>query len=431
MTKFPIRIFALVYGGWLSFAPVIGIAAPPGNGSGVLSYRAALDAILGRDTTVGVQSARVRAARAQNLPNRLVFLPSVTVNHSEYRARARRASLVRDSQSAGLSASWNLFRSGSDIAGWEAADAEIEAAEHTLSQTTLTAELDASRRIFNLIVSNGQVAIARRLYESIRENHRIANARFERGLLPRQEVEKVFIDLTNAEARLRDAEIRAVEANAQLTEALGHANVREEWPWQAAFLKGQVELDKRGLALTNLPLYQAASENYEKERQRAKRDFRKMFVSADLTADYYFRSTNAYSDEWSGTLTFSLPIFDQLINYSRYSTQVESRAIAEYQLEQTRRDVESEYKSARESFRTTLATAISRQDSLAIARRLYRDNELRFKGGRISANDLIVDQGRLYQAEQNALDGWNAAHLAFIRLCHSLGSRIQECEGAL
>ncbi len=48
----------------------------------------------------------------------------------------------------------------------------------------------------------------------------------------------------------------------------------------------------------------------------------------------------------------------------------------------------------------------------------------RFRLGRTTVNDLALDQNRLLQAELLSVEGWENAHLSFVRLCHALGSHV-------
>jgi outer membrane protein TolC len=393
----------------------------------VIDFDQALQSILDRDTALGAERSRLSSVRATTLPARFTFLPSITAAHSELRNNSRATGITTDTQRGYLSSSWNLFRGGSDIAGWFAADADVSAGEASLSKQFLSSELDAAQRIFSLILVRKQVEISKKLYSSERENHKIATLRFEKGLLPRQEVEKVFIDLVNSQARLKNAEILEAEAQEKLSAALGHSRIRIDWPWSEIFLDAKAKLSDREFHLNRVPAFIQAQGVYERERQRTKRDFRRMLPSLDFQADYNFRNTTTTRDEWSGALTLSLPIFDQMTNYARYASQAGKSAAAEFDLEEARRKGEAEYRSARATFLITLDTALARQETLGIARRLYRDNEIRFKSGKINANDLSVDQERLFRSEQFALEGWNAAHVAFVRLCHSTGSRLQNC----
>ena len=58
---------------------------------------------------------------------------------------------------------------------------------------------------------------------------------------------------------------------------------------------------------------------------------------------------------------------------------------------------------------------------------LYEDNIKRFRAGRISANDLILDQNRVFDSELLAIEGWGDLHLNLSKFCHSIGMLVSEC----
>lgn len=393
-----------------------------------LIFDRALQEILSRDTAIASQKRRVEAIASTNLPIRLVYLPSLSGTYAEYRSQSRANNAATlDNQRSGLNLSWNIFRFGADLYNNRAASADEARQENLLEREILRSERLGAEKIFNHIRAHEEVEITEKIYDSEKENHRIARMRFQRGLLPQQEVEKVFIDLVNAEARLRNAEIKRAESDAQLSSALGHSQVRLEWPWQVTFLERKLKRLPLALELHEVPAYRGAAAAVEAENFRQKRDLRNVFPRIDLEAEYNFRNTSITPNEWAGSLALNVPLFDRLTNYSAYKARAETRAIADLELEQARRDAAAEFTAARESFATALETAIARAESLKVARRLYRDNELRFKNGRINANDLIVDQDRLFRTELNALEGWYNSHLAYVRVCHALGRRLENC----
>lgn len=419
----------------LRVIPLLGavlFAEPALAQSGNVSFSDAFNEFMRRDLITAIQKAKLENTREANRPLKLAFLPNISLSHTEYRTHARTPSAATlSTRRGGLSADWNVFRFGADYSNWQASLSDIEKQSQFLSREELRAERNAADRIFSYVRFANEVEISDKIFDSEKENHRIARLRFERGLLPQQEVEKVFIDLVNAEARVKNAEIKRTDAEAQLTAGMGHSRVRLDWPWLNTFLRGKVALTQANFNLENVPAWRTANAGLEAEEARVQRNLRRILPKVDINADYNFRNTTTTLDEWSGNLSVSVPLFDKLSNYSNYAAQVQTRAVAELEFEQTRRDAVAEYNSARDSFSTALETALARNESLRVARRLYRDNELRFKNGKINANDLIVDQDRLFRTELNALEGWYNAHVAYVRLCHSLGRKLESCTADL
>ena len=79
------------------------------------------------------------------------------------------------------------------------------------------------------------------------------------------------------------------------------------------------------------------------------------------------------------------------------------------------------------SLRIAVQSAGSREKTLQTSKKLYETNLKRFQRAIINANELRIDQERLYQAEYNAIKGWAEAHLAYMRACHAVGLEVRNC----
>jgi outer membrane protein TolC len=128
------------------------------------------------------------------------------------------------------------------------------------------------------------------------------------------------------------------------------------------------------------------------------------------------------------SIGLSLSIFDGFRDYSAYKVQYETYAAADLRHRQLMIDSESQWKAAKERFAIALNTALAREKTLAISRRIYDANEQRFRMGRASANDLAVDHTRLVESQLLAIQGWSAVHVGFSQLCHALGRTVVRCE---
>jgi outer membrane protein TolC len=123
----------------------------------------------------------------------------------------------------------------------------------------------------------------------------------------------------------------------------------------------------------------------------------------------------------------TLPIFDRLVNYSNGRSSAYLREAAQSAQVQVERAAQSESEASRSSFEISVRSAVAREKTLVMARRLYQDSLQRLQAGRSSSNDVLVDETRATTAENLANQGWASAHLAWIRLCHGVGLRLDAC----
>jgi len=410
--------------------PVETSAPAPTTNEHLLTWDEALTAIVERSTSVQKQQATLGSTRARNVPTYLSLLPSLSLNlnHNQNRGYAEQTSTT--TRSLVGTASLNIFRFGADIANIRAASLEEGAQVDLLNDALIKAETEAIKGLASAIKSSLELRIIKQLVDVQSTSLKIARERYRQGLLASQEADKVSIDLDNAIASLSDAEIRTTKANADLRALLGHTNIELEWPWKESLSRGLPVLEVSEKSLRQRPDWLAAEKRLEVAERKVSQSWGKMFPSLDLNASYgYEHRVTARNDGqyFGGTLTLTIPLFDRLTNISEYRAQIFGKDTAEASLEQIRRTARAEWEASKVALEISLQTAKSRDRTLVTSRNLYRDNLRRFYRGLASANDLIVDQNRLYNTELNAVAGWNSVHLNFSDWCHALGLRVAQC----
>jgi len=407
-----------------------GLAAPEPTAPAVLEFQEALKAIVERNTTVGSARESLKALEATNLPSRLIFLPSISVD--AYRREARDYGTTTNDLSHGveLSSRLNLIRFGADLAAIRKANYQEENLFHNLEAAWLTAEEDGVRGIVGLIQASQEVKIYEQIADALLRSLEIARERYRQGLLPNQEVDKVQIDFENSTASLRDSEIRLKAAKAQMIALLGHDKVTLDWPWKDKLIKAVPEMGDPAERLGKRPDWLAAEAKLKAAEAQVDQSFGKVLPSVDLSVAYGYLKQNTLGregDYWSGRLAISIPLFDRLTNFSDYRSQIHNRLASEFSLEQVRRNARQDWEAAKSAFDIALESAKTRDNTLLISRNLYRDNLRRFHRGLTSANDLIVDQNRVANSELFAIRGWGQVHVNYMETCHALGKRLSAC----
>jgi outer membrane protein TolC len=382
----------------------------------------ALKEIVNRSTSVGVQKSRLDAAEYALRSKRLFLLPSLSLNGTQQKQGDPEVTTNQVEAALRL----NVFRFGADRAALKAAKAAREYERSLLEQSQLKAEQEGAELLIEYVSSRQQIAIFNKRLEYTRELLSIAQLRYKKGLLPLEEASRIEIDLSNEDAQLADAQTQFNSAQARLLSLLGQTDVQTVWPWKASMSSNQtVELTKHLPQLEVLPEFGAASFLLESESEKAVQLRRLMLPSLDVSyARGQYESLNQWQPGWTAMITLSIPIFNRLENYSQYRTQAELSREAELKLEQLKRDRLSQQHVDQENFKLALATAISRERTLDVAQRLLKTNLVRFRNGRIDANDLSLERDRETRASVLVVEGWSRAHLGLLRLYHSFGRSI-------
>jgi outer membrane protein TolC len=175
------------------------------------------------------------------------------------------------------------------------------------------------------------------------------------------------------------------------------------------------------------PDWRSAQKEVESADELETSKYRLLYPSLDAAAasGYYSDAVGAsFQWAWSGSLLLNFPLFDRLTTLSNARVQAYAKKQAEVTLETVRRQAQSEWDSALAGFRTALSSARSRDQVLRKSREIYQDQLRRFQLGKISANDLAVDEQRFHDSELLAVNGWAAVHVNLADLCHARGLRV-------
>lgn len=399
-----------------------------------LSFETALQTIVERHPDVGIEKANLGSLEGKNLSSHLSLLPSVSLFARQRNDNQFGATTVK--KGVGFSADLNLFRFGGDVASMRAASAEEAAQEATVGNTLLKAELDGAKALTTAIQAELEWEVQKKIVAMWDDYLKIARQRYQQGRLAHQEADKVEIDLENARAQMRDTEASLVTAKAQLTAYLGDQKVEMTWPWrkrlEALATQG---VDEKRADLSRRPDWASAEKKTAAVGHRESQALGNALPSLDANFTYgYFDNrlggVTSQGPEWSGGVSLTIPLFDRLAKFGEYRSLAHQRSAAELAWEKVKRFARADWESAVGALKVSLQTAQAREGTVTLARKLYEDNLKRFRQGLAAANEVSVDQQRLFRAEILAISGWSAAHLNLVRFCHSRGDRVAVCLAA-
>jgi len=397
-----------------------------------ISFSEATQKMTSENLSVLVQQTNLSASRFQLDAAWGNFSPSVFLKGEQDNGQSNWDPTKSDYtvlRTYSANATWNLFRSGADLAGLKAAHRNLDYQSFQLDDSYLQSEAQAVTNLLQLIEKKQTVEALRRSEESLHGFLKIAEARFDKGLLPREETQKVTLDAGNAEARRADAEVQLNLAKAAVESILGHSNVKTEWPWTKNFSMADVSrlLDESpsSSAARSRPDWRAAQASMETEDYRERALFRSMLPTVDFSYSWsrYNRPDTAFSG-WSTVAVLTIPLWSGLKDYSAFRVQEEARHAAEFRLRQVERDVRSTITAAQANFKISVAQFKSRTKNLETAQHILDQDTARFKMGRADANEINLDVRRVTEAEILAIQGTSQAHLAYLQLLHAFGQRV-------
>lgn len=390
---------------------------------------------------VRTKESEVRSADIARDQSVYHFLPDLVLvgSTTEFGPEPRNRDIVR---SYGLQSNMNLFRFGGDLQLYRAADSNLTSLRFDLQNTRLKLEEVLVLKSLGLIASHLETEIRKKIIDAQRSFFSVAEKRYGRGILSRQELDQVTIDLRIAEARLKDATLTEFKNREALKVYFNTKDpttdpgkdlpeaVSTSWPWLKSM--EAVSDHKAQFKVQNHPAWRQLENQVKAAEYASKNNFSSLLPTLDLALSYKNGQGPATGDEWTpqwtGLVTLTVPLFNRLADLGAYKLAKESELRIRLALERSTRELNSQWTTADTEFATELSSAITREQTLKISNTLYQDNLRRFQAGRTNANDLFQDQDRLYQAQLLVVQGWRSAHESYMRLCHSTGQSLAVCQ---
>lgn len=368
--------------------------------------------------------AQLDADGSSRFSRLMQFTPSLSAGIGKTEIRAS-SDLTGKSKSIydywSLSANWNLFRGFSDLQAWKAAQGTEKAQAYQVQSRELQTELDGAKVIFNRLYLRDAKRAQDELLKLKQETMRIGRDRYRQGKIPLQDVTKLEVDLAQQANLARSAEVELDQNEAAwkaffvdelrtsdwpLTEAQSLALSEGEGSFAARRLRakaGGLEYSYRSSKLQHLPAL----------------DFSLSYKELPL------RSPN--TGTWTGALELSFPI------WSRYETaSASSQAFASFvaadaaaataeREEALRRDFLK--KKIKLSFESIKEARLIQEK----AERLYRDMLRSFQLGRLSTNDLFLEQDRRIRSVLSYSQAKLAFHESLMEACALWGLSADKC----
>lgn len=364
-------------------------------------------------------------ANTQYTAANAAFLPTLELSASQNQIGRYFDNQPLNYQSYALTSNFNIFKFGADVATRSSYSSLLSSKESALNEYKIQFEKSFTESLLNYIAINRYSAIKNEQLKSQKRLLEIATQRFKQGYLAKQEVDKMRIDLEFIENEISNLQEQQSQVLINLKKQL--KNIPEDLPWP--WLKSIESFQSKNFNLEDHPSYLVrfyATESFKSDYQRSSRQF---WGSLDLKMQW--SESNEVDDDFTpqaGTyLVLTIPLFNRMQDWAERKVSFAKSVQADNSLEAIRRSLRSEYEGALQIFENRKQTYRKRNVTLTTSRALLSDNQSRFQKGRISANDLSIDQNRVFQAEQVAIEALLNAHLAFKDLCAASGKTQSQC----
>lgn len=322
----------------------------------------------------------------------------------------------------GLAAQLNLFQFGRDYYLYQSRKAHLEASQSFFENSYI----DIENQYLNILFKNIFLLHKLELFSEIemlkKNTLKVAEQRFDRGNLPRQQVDKVSIDLANFESQKISLE-KELNDNIVLMKKFELTQITNTWPM--SFLKDfdftQIE-NKNSLLMKQLVADFSESThlyNYEKAQY---------WPSLDLSGRYYkYIDDNSLPNQWELNLTLTWKLWDRYAQNINVLDSFRKTSVAESKLNQYQKNISDEQLNIFNQIQLSQKRLKTSLNSLNKLNGLYQDSEKLFSQGRLSVNELFQDQQLLMETKINFESDLLDFHQNILSYCKQKNQRVWNC----
>lgn len=350
---------------------------------------------------------------------RLFWTPKLSVSAEKNETRIN--SLKTESDSLNANLSWNLFRGGSDWNQMKDAKAQVMAQELQVLNEISRIEVSAADLIFKSLYLLESERIQEQLLKLKEEAHKIVKDRYLQGKLPLQEVTKSEVDLIQQKNRFRSATLDKVENKSLVTSLFIDEIKTISWPFSE-------ETSPKIPSTAKIPEIEQKYWLSQSSQESWKAAKGVHWPSLDLQIQHIESPINSRSDkQWVGVVALTLPLWNQLETYSNVSSAYARYNSALNDFKNTHQALNQKNIFLKAKIETARANLSESKKNLETSRKLYQDILNSFRLGRISTNDLFLEQNRLLESENTLALSQLTFHQSLVETCALFGVESNNC----
>ena len=360
-----------------------------------------------------------------------LIIPRVTLSYgqNEQKNNVSLATNVDKFQFGSLNASLDIFSFGRDWNVFQANRYAEKAQLMRVESQLMIREAEIADLVLGYLREAKNVEILNRLVKMKEEARQLSFKRLQRGIMSQQDYQKVQLDASNARAELFVAEQRLNTLTAQCR-SFAVKTLPTQYPWENDLSEARLnELMTLSTDVSELPQFKEAFLNAESAAYESNAALANMWgdVSFTFTRSYYdFPDAELW--EWRTSLVYTLPLFDQFDQSVTRKRELAERQAQEIRQKFEKRRVQEVLLAENNNLKISWKNWLERKEALKISNKLYQSTLGQFNQGKLSVNELFVDQDRLLRTEQIANEALHQLHTSTLAFCHSRGrSYVKGC----
>lgn len=382
-----------------------------------------LEKIQVRSLSLQSEQEKRRAADDVSLAKNLFWTPTLSLSAQKDQRSTHVNDLgteFTDSDSWSASGSLNLFRGGSNWKIKKSADHLLKAQQEKVEDEILKLESRASAIIFQQLYLSDIIEATKNLVKLREDSHKIVLAKYHQGKSPLQEVVKSEIDQSQQQTRLRNLEIEALENQAKWKTLWIDGIKTKQWPFKITqAIRSNKNHSPEVNQLENLKL---SSENLWSSSQASH------LPTLDLTANYTELPIKERStQQWYAGLTLTIPIWNRYETAAQASSAYANYIATKNQYEDVKRFELAQREILSKKIDLARQNLMDSKMNYDKSEKLYRDMVKNYRLGRMSTNELLIEQNRLIDSQLNISQTQLEFHKTLVEGCAVTGLTIKNC----
>lgn len=373
-----------------------------------------------KSLTIQTEEQNLVASNDLLLSRRLFWTPKLTLSLDKNRTRLNNVEVL-DSDSINADLTLNLFKGGSDWNSMKDAKAQRSAQRLQVLNENLRVEVKASDLIFKSLYINESQRIEEKLLKLKEESYKIVKDRYNQGKTPLQEVTKSEVDLVQQKNKLRTAVLDLSENRSQIASLFINVIQTKTWPFDEKTMPKLPDSAKLPVAEQKYWISQSREQAWQATKGLH-------WPSLDFHLQYQESPIRQRTDKQvAGVLSLTLPIWNQYETSSQISTAYAAYIGALNDYKDTDQALQQRTLFLKEKIEIARLNLYESKRNLDLSKKLYEDILKSFRLGRISTNDLIIEQNRLLESENNLAISQLTFHQGIIEACTLSGLKSSEC----
>lgn len=352
-------------------------------------------------------------------------LPTATLSYGRTRDKSVGAESETEYNSGSLSLNYSLFHFGADLATLNSFKHDLRTQKNNKQATLVKREAEVGEQLLRYIRDYKNLEIHREVLDIRKKALDVSKKRYKLGTLSQVDLYKIEIDYARAQSDFVNAQnnffdIQAVVDAYRLTHPL------KEFPWRN--LKDLQKVFSVRVEAQETPHYQLYYHQSESASELAASIKRNMFGNFQLSYSTSIYNPDQSVDQsgYQVALVYTIPLFNSLTEETQYQQVRATARTYETTLSYQKKFIDRDIEAKKRKLETSFENFQRNKKMLKLSNSLFESSIKQFRVGKISVNELSIEQDRLLNVKQIANQSQYQFLVDFLLYTYTVGKSVTE-----